>query len=133
MAVSLGCITTLDQALQYANDGYNSAQSKCPYSVSAYSNAASLIQGGDLSVEDAKQELLAANNACRIELGKVIQGMPSCNGASASQDLTFDTDVITHSEAGVVPSGGGSKILLYLGIGVGAYFLLSYLSKKKKR
>ena len=143
MAVKLGCITTLTQALAYIDEERPVMQSWYPSQVGALDNARALIaqnqlQGGETdsaAVSQAKAYILAYQNQARASKGLAARNEAdalSCvSAATGSQVVEEETPAETLSPDGSDAGGGSGSGWLWLLAAAGLGLLLWKKGGKK--
>lgn len=147
MAVKLGCIKTLSQALAYIDEERPAMQTWYPNQVGALDNARALIaqnqmQGGETdsaAVSQAKAYILAYQNQARASKGFAPRSEAaalSCVSAASGGEPTETAEETldpTGSEGG--GGSGGSGWLWLLAAGVVGYLIYKKTKKtsRKKR
>lgn len=143
MATALPCITTMQQALVYAQEGLLAAKAYkgkgCPSGITMFMNAsaafANMIQKGQTSANDvaqAKSMLAQANTGCRQDFGLGPYTMGACvktgssvPAASPGKDIDQGKDV--PMQAGLF--GGSNLLWLLAGAGILAAAVMGKKSK----
>lgn len=150
MAVKLGCIKTLSQALAYIDEERPAMQTWYPSQVGALDNARALVtqnqmQGGETdsaAVSQAKAYILAYQNQARASKGfaprseaSALSCVSAASGGEPTETETAEETLDPTGSEGGGGSSGGSGWLWLLAAGVVGYLIYKKTKKtsRKKR
>ena len=148
-AKPIGCITTLDDAVEYASAAIAAAGTACPNAKNAYELALGLIMNlyytvppgsaqEAAAVKTAVNELFLANRACGASVGKTPQAsIPPCSSSGSGSGSGGKPDILGPDPVGPDPtnpatSGSGAGLWLVGGAILAGLLLLGKKDDKQK-
>lgn len=144
MGKTIGCITTLKEALDYADAGAKDAKTSCPAAAVNYSQVYNQIVALRLSysetdknaVTSAKGQLFRADQACDIVKGKIpATSYAACASSGTGTGTGTGTGLQNQTSGSPGPSSDNSWmwwLLLAGAVAGGAWWYADYSKKKKK-